>query len=89
MLTPTSHFQGSQTISNNEFVDNSVAAKSVSMSDKTKEYVVAGFMDYDPKSAALSAHGKLNSGKKSPQISEDFGTMFSSSPTSTWFVRDL
>lgn len=72
--------------------DNSVSANSVDLDCKAKDkdYIIAGFMDYDPKSAAFTAHGKTTTGnKKSALSSDDVGTMFSNSPSATWFVRDL
>ena len=76
--------------SKNDFVDSNTSSNSVESKAKDMDYVIAGFMDYDPKSAAFAAHGKATAGnKKSALSSDDVGTMFSSSPSATWFVRDL
>ena len=71
---------------------NPLSAYENSMEDTTQkksEMYVAGYMHFDPKSAANLAHSKSNFPSNSKKQSEkEVGSMFVSSPSCTWFIKD-
>jgi hypothetical protein len=71
---------------------NPLIANEKSMEDNTQkksEIYVAGYMHFDPKSAANLAHSKSNFPIYNKKQSEkEVGSMFVSSPSCTWYIKD-